>query len=54
MLSDAGMANYRTMDSTHQLLLQQQQQQQQQQQYMDDAQKRGFLSKCFSSLCSCL
>jgi hypothetical protein len=50
MLSDAAIVNYRTMDSAP-LLLQQQQQ--------DDLdQKRGFISKCFSTIscgiCSCL
>ncbi|KAF1807188.1 kinase-like domain-containing protein [Mucor lusitanicus] len=49
MLSDAGVVNYRTMDSSHQLLLQQQQQNE----LLDD-QKRGFLSRCFGSFCSCL
>ncbi|KAG1083106.1 hypothetical protein G6F42_022332 [Rhizopus arrhizus] len=49
MLSDAGVVNYRTMDSTHQLLLQQQQQNE-----LRDDQKRGFLSRCFGSFCSCL
>ena len=53
MLSDAGVANYRTMDSAHPLLLQQQQQQ------LDlESQKRGILSRCFSTItcgiCSCL
>ncbi|KAI8073402.1 kinase-like domain-containing protein [Gilbertella persicaria] len=50
MLSDAAMANYRTMDSTHTLL---QQQQQQQGDLLED-QKRGFLSRCLGSFCSCL
>lgn len=54
MLSDVGIANYRTMDSSHPLLLQQQQQQQQEL----NSQKRGFISRCFSTItcgiCSCL
>ncbi|KAI7893782.1 kinase-like domain-containing protein [Mucor mucedo] len=52
MLSDAAIVNYRTMDSSHPLLLQQQQQD------LNSSQKRGFLSKCFSTItcgiCSCL
>ncbi|KAI9253100.1 kinase-like domain-containing protein [Helicostylum pulchrum] len=55
MLSDAAIANYRTMDSSHPLLLQQQQQQQQD---INSSQKRGFISRCFSTIscgiCSCL
>lgn len=55
MLSDVGIANYRTMDSAHPLLLQQQQQQQQQEL---NSQKRGFISRCFSTItcgiCSCI
>lgn len=54
MLSDAAIANYRTMDSSHPLLLQQQQQQQD----MNSSQKRGFVSRFFSTIscgiCSCL
>ncbi|GAA5813032.1 kinase-like domain-containing protein [Thamnidium elegans] len=52
MLSDAAIANYRTMDSSHPLLLQQQQQD------INSSQKRGFISRCFSTIscgiCSCL
>jgi hypothetical protein len=49
MLSDTGVANYRTMDSAHPLLLQQQQQQQEL-----SSQKRGFISRITCGICSCL
>ncbi|KAI8882687.1 kinase-like protein [Backusella circina FSU 941] len=49
MLSDAAIANYRTMDSSHHLL-------QQQQRDIESDQKQGFLAKCLSvcGLCPCL
>jgi casein kinase 1 len=48
MLSDAAIANYRTMDSSHHLL-------QQQQRDIESDQKQGFLAKCLSvcGLCPC-